>query len=248
MLLTADIGNSGITLGFFKEKKLIQTYKILLKTDEKELKNDIKTDFNISNCIISSVVRGYDIKIKKIIDQSFNINSNIITNSDINKIIPNITKEPDKTGVDRLINVYSAMKQYSSPAIVIDLGTATTFDILNSKSEFIGGIIMPGISTQLKSLHSETSLLPQIQPEKINKTIGVDTKSSILSGIIRGQACAISGLIQQCKKEMGENPKVILTGGYSDLISEYLDEYDILDRNLTLQGLRLLWEDIFQGN
>ena len=132
---------------------------------------------------------------------------------------------------------------YSKPIIVVDLGTATTFDIVDKNGNFLGGVIMPGIKLQLNALSLNTSKLPKIEPDKSEIAIGNDTESAILSGVIRGSACAIEGLISQCEKELSEKAIIIATGVYCGLISKYMTrEFDFVNPYLTLEGLRFLYE------
>jgi type III pantothenate kinase len=151
-------------------------------------------------------------------------------------------KNPKEVGADRIANAIGAKEKYPLPAIVIDIGTATTFDIVSKKGDFLGGVIMPGLNLQFKSLSSNTSKLPRINAGISEKAIGDSTENALLSGIMRGSACAIEGLIHQCELELGERATVIATGGQSRLVSEYmLRSFDYIDSNLTLEGLKFLY-------
>ena len=145
-----------------------------------------------------------------------------------------------EVGADRIANVVAAVNKYHDKSvIVIDFGTATTFDIVNSKKEFCGGIIIPGLKTQLKSLFLGTSKLPQIELGDSPKALGTTTEEAILAGVVRGSACAIDGLIEHCERELGEKAIIILTGGYSRLVSKYMKHpFDESNPILTLEGLR----------
>ena len=133
--------------------------------------------------------------------------------------------------------------KYKLPAIVIDFGTATTFDIVSKDGVFLGGVIMPGLNLQFKSLSSNTSKLPRISAGISEKAIGDSTENALLSGIMRGSACAIEGLIHQCELELGEKATIIATGGQSRLISEYMiRRFDYIDSSLTLEGLKSIFE------
>ena len=122
-------------------------------------------------------------------------------------------------------------------------GTATTFDIVNGSGEFVGGIIAPGLNLQLKALNKFTSKLPRIEVALSNTAIGHNTTDAILSGVLRGSASMIDGLIEQCEKELGEKAVVVATGGYSGLIANYLKRpFDFINPTLTLEGLRHLYQ------
>ena len=152
-------------------------------------------------------------------------------------------KNPKEVGADRIANAYGAKLKYKLPAIIIDIGTATTFGIVSKDGKFLGGVIMPGLNLQFKSLCTNTSKLPQINAGKSEKAIGNSTEDAILSGIMRGSACAIEGLIHQCELELGEKATIIATGGHSKLISNYMfRQFDYIDANLTLEGLKCLYD------
>ena len=135
------------------------------------------------------------------------------------------------------------MKLYDAPVIVVDSGSATTFDIVSADGNFVGGIIMPGVEMQLQSLYRNTSKLPEIEISDSDFVIGNSTESAILSGVVRGTACAIDGLISQCESEIGEDVMVIATGGCSEFLSKYMTrEFDEINPELTLYGLKYLYE------
>ena len=244
MLLVADIGNTNITLGIFKDKKFKFDFRLPsdkeLSQEEYEviLKSMLK-DYNIDGCVIASVVNELNVKFKAAIDNILGLNSIFVTD----KIHLGITIIADNTaevGADRIANVVAAVNKYHDKSvIVIDFGTATTFDIVNSKKEFCGGIIIPGLKTQLKSLFLGTSKLPQIELGDSPKALGTTTEEAILAGVVRGSACAIDGLIEHCERELGEKAIIILTGGYSRLVSKYMKHpFDESNPILTLEGLR----------
>ena len=252
MFLAIDIGNTNISLGILKKYTLIKTSKFrCIKNIKKEFfikdfKNFIQ-NINITDCAISSVVDEVTNIISESIETVCNIKPLIINNS-MNFNLKIKAQHPEKIGTDRITNACAAKKLYSSkPAIVVDIGTATTFDILDKNGDFIGGLIIPGINTQLKSLADNTSKLPDIEIQEINyltKTINTDTKKAILSGIVKGHAHAIEGLIEDCKKELNGKPIVIATGGNAKLISKYVkkDIFDEINPNLTLEGLYIINE------
>lgn len=247
MLLCVDIGNTNITLGIFDNDNLLETLRLAsdreLTQDEYEiLLHNLLKKYVIENCIIASVAQELDKIIKRSIDNIFHVNS-IILNNKLNYGISIKLKNPNEAGADRIANALAAYMLYSKPAIIVDLGTATTFDIINRQGEFIGGVIMPGLNLQLKSLNAYTSKLPRVDIGKSSSAIGNSTSKAILSGVIRGSACAIEGLIEQCEQELGEKATIIATGGYSTLISGYMNKvFDFVNPCLTLEGLKYLFE------
>jgi len=247
MLLTADIGNTSITLGLFEEDALVEEFRLAsdkdLPLEEYEvLLKSLFKQFSIDGCIISSVVEELNKKFQTAVKNVFKIEP-LFLSTEINTGIRIKLKNPKEAGADRIANAAGAYVLYKKPVIVIDFGTATSFDIVNSNGEFIGGVIAPGLNLQLKSLNTFTSKLPRIDVAVSEKAIGDNTVDAILSGVIRGAACMIDGLVIQCEKELGEKATIVATGGYSTLISSYMERpFDFINPTLTLEGLRYLYQ------
>ena len=247
MLLTADIGNTSITLGLFEEDALVEEYRLAsdkdLSLEEYEvLLKTLFKDFTVDGCIISSVVEELTQKFKTAVDNVFKLNS-IILSTEINTGVKIVLDNPQEAGADRIANAAGAYVLYKHPVIVVDFGTATTFDIVNTNGEFVGGIIAPGLNLQLKALNKFTSKLPRIEVALSNSAIGHNTSDAILSGVLRGSAGMIDGLIEQCEKELGEKAVIVATGGYSGLVANYLKRhFDFINPTLTLEGLRYLYQ------
>lgn len=172
----------------------------------------------------------------------------LVNNNSLSEIIPaqtfdnNLPSYPPTLQPSNNDNLSEISQSSPSAIIVVDFGTATTFDIVNSKGEFIGGIISLGIMSQLKALNKFTSKLPKEDVSLSPKAIGHNTHDAILSGVIRGTASMIDGMIEQCEKELGEKAIIVATGGYSGLIANYLKRtFDYINPILTLEGLRYLY-------
>lgn len=247
MFLAVDIGNTNITLGVFDNENLIETFRLASDKDLPLLEYEIllKTlfkNYKISECAIGSVVEELTNRLKQACENTFNIDVFLVdSNSDYGMKI--LLQNPQEVGADRVANAFCAKMKYYLPAIVVDIGTATTFDIVSKNGDFLGGIIMPGLNLQFKSLNSNTSKLPKIDVGYSEKAIGDSTENALLSGIMRGSACAIEGLINQCELELGEKATIIATGGHSKLLSEYMfRKFDYVNPSLTLEGLKKLHE------
>lgn len=251
MLLTADIGNTSITLGIFDESALVEEFRLAsdkdLSLEEYEvLLKSLFKNYKVDGCIVASVVEELTKKFKQAVDNTFKLNS-IVLSTEINTGVKINLDNPKEAGADRIANAAGAYVLYKHPVIVVDFGTATTFDIVNAKGEFIGGVISLGIMSQMKALNKFTSKLPQTDITISNSAIGHNTNDAILSGVIRGTACMIDGLVEQCEKELvlQDNAKkciLVATGGYSGLIANYLKRpFDFINPNLTLEGLRYLY-------
>lgn len=242
MLLTIDIGNTGIKLGLFENNSLVEEFRLASDKDlsQEEYEVLLRTLFKpykVEGCIIGSVVEELNPIFDGAIYNVFNVKPIFLTSKSNTGI--NITlKNPEEAGADRIANACAAYMKYKKACIVIDFGTAISFDIVNSNGDFLGGIIAPGLNLQLKALNKFTSKLPKVNVTLSEKAIGDCTSSAILSGVIRGTACMIDGLVKQCKKELNEDAMVIATGGFSGLISNYSEKsFDVINPLLTLEGL-----------
>ena len=245
MFLAVDIGNTNITAGVFNGDKLLETFRLISSFSNSDYYNkffsDIANKYVVKNCAIASVVDGLDSLVKSSVENIFLIEPLIIKSSSKTGIKITLPK-PESMGIDRIANIACAMTEYNPPFVVVDIGTAITIDIADKNGCFSGGIIMPGINMQLKALSDNTSKLPRIEIDKIPNAVGYDTKSAILSGVVRGSACAISGLIDEFEQELGYELKTIITGGQAEFLSEYMSRKgDVVTKDLTLQGIRILY-------
>lgn len=247
MLLTCDIGNTSITFGLFDGGILVNEFRLASDKDLPSIEyetilSSLLKEYKIEGCIISSVVEELTQKFKTVIDDVFKINAIILT-SDICTGIKICIDNPKEAGADRIANAAGAYRLYKAPIIVVDFGTATTFDIVNGNGEFIGGLISLGIMSQMKALNKFTSKLPKADVSLSPNAIGRNTNDAILSGVIRGTAAMIDGMVEHCEKELGEHATLVATGGYSGLIANYLKRpFDYINPTLTLEGLKYLYE------
>lgn len=251
MLLAIDIGNTSITLGVCNGKRIVYTVQVdanlniisLRKKVIGEFKN-IKRNFSvIDGVIICSVVPKL---LKEVKDFTIKIfcQRALIVGKDVFVPIKNCYLDPKQVGQDRLVCAYAAMQLYGKPAIIIDLGTAITLDVVSNKNNYEGGIIIPGIRLSAESLYKKTALLPRIDIHKPCALIGKDTEGSILSGIFYGYGAMISGLILKVERLIKGKPKVIVTGGYASIMKRYINrKVDIIDPFLALRGLLLIWDN-----
>lgn len=240
MLLALDIGNTNIAIGVFDNNRLIKKYAIPTKNRQyyPDLKKIIRKN-KITSTIICSVV---PLATKRLIRELKKLAVKKIDICGVNRKIPikNLYRYPGQVGQDRLVNAYAAVRLYRAPAIIIDFGTAITFDVVSAKKEYKGGMIIPGLGISLATLAENTALLPKIKLDRPHELIGRDTRNSILSGIIYGYSTLADGLINKLKAKLNNKPIVIGTGGNIKLIADYCREIDKIDINLTLKGLSLL--------
>ena len=250
MILVIDIGNTNTSLGIFEKDSLIKTFA--LSSDIKKTQDEYGIMLltilghnnlisNIKGAIISSVVPQLGEIYKNAILKYLNIEALNLSYKSKMPITLNLDNNKE-IGADRIANASAACIQYSLPSIVIDFGTATTFDIVDKNSCFIGGIIAPGLKIQAQSLSQFTSKLPKLKIEAPKSSIGKNTINAMLSGIVFGHCEMIKGMIKKCEKELGQKATIIATGGYSDVLFENSDKtIDYIDRDLTLFGLKELY-------
>ncbi|MFZ2602788.1 MAG: type III pantothenate kinase, partial [Candidatus Omnitrophota bacterium] len=151
---------------------------------------------------------------------------------------------PSQVGQDRLVNAYAGLTLYGAPLVVVDFGTAITFDVISKNGAYLGGMILPGLRISLAALSQQTALLPLVKLCNPKELIGRDTKYSILSGIIYGYAALTDGMIGKIKRKIGKNALVISTGGNANLVSKYCTEITKIDGDLTLMGLNFIYRNL----
>jgi type III pantothenate kinase len=247
MILAIDIGNTSTKLGVFDNENLFK--HLIIPTIRSKSADEIyaslqdELTFQFSAVIISSVVPELKESFYQLGEKYFNRTPIFVDNTFDSGLTIKYSK-PENLGVDRLIAAFSAVEKYGSPVIVCDFGTAANFEVVNSKREFLGGIIAPGIQTLADSLFLKTSKLPRVEIKKTAKVIENSTISCIQSGVFYGYIGLTEGILRRMIEELGEKPKVIATGGYANLIAENCNLIEIVDENLILEGLRLIYEKI----
>jgi type III pantothenate kinase len=240
MLLAIDIGNTFTKFGIFYNDSLYRRTKIPTirnQTAAEIYNSEIQP---VHAIIISSVVPELKNVYLELSQNYYNLEPIFVDNTfDFNLKIKYFP--PENLGVDRLVAAFAATEKYGVPCIVCDFGTATTIDVVNSKREFLGGIIAPGMQTMAESLSLRTSQLPKIEIGKPETVIGNSTKKSIESGIYFGYIGLVNGIIERMAIESGEMPKVVATGGFAKLIAESSAKITTVDDNLMLDGLNLIY-------
>ncbi len=251
MLLAIDIGNSNIVIGIYHEKQLKHCWRLLSDVNKSvddyavdiiELFLTAKIDaLKIEGCIIASVVPSLSEKIKKAVEKFFTGKVLLVGQSNVKLNLKIALKNKNEVGADRLINAIAAYKEFGGNLIVIDFGTATTFDVVGAKGEYLGGAIAPGINLSLKALHDMTAKLPKIEVKKQKKVIGKNTIEAMNSGVFFGYISLVEGLTARIDKELGLKTKKITTGGLAPIFNKEL-EIKHHRPNLTLDGLREVYE------
>lgn len=251
MLLAIDIGNTNIVFGVIEEKNIIDywrinsdTYKtadeygILLREALKSANIGIK---DIDNAIVSSVVPPLTPVLKRMIKRYFKIDA-LTVDENTRTGLKICYENPKEVGADRIVNAVAAYTIYDGPVIIVDFGTAITFCAVSRESEYLGGVIAPGIIISLEALSQKAAKLPRVLLEPPKSVIGRNTITSIQSGIIYGYAGLVDELVDRIKREMEGEPYVIATGGLAEMIAPQTRSIKEINPMLTLEGLRIVFE------
>jgi len=251
MLLAIDVGNTSIAVGIFKKKSLIKNWKIRTERDKTcdEYGIILLSLFSLSgmkvkeikSVILSSVVPPLTPVFQDLSRSQFGIKS-VVVGPGVKTGMAILYENPLEVGADRVVAAVAAYEKLGGPCVVVDFGTATTFDAVSSKGEYLGGAIAPGIQISAEALYLRTAKLPHIEIKKPRKAIGRTTVWSMQSGLYFGYIGLVSNIIQEIKRELGVEARVISTGGFAAQISHEIKSIDFHEPNLALEGLRILHE------
>ena len=237
MIIVGDIGNTEVKICFFynglKKKYLFKTDSLNKKIIRNKF-NFLRKKIYLKNAIISSVVPKTFSQIKKIFYNLYKVNCVELKKLNLTRLI-NIKVNKKEIGSDRLANAISVMSKNRN-FIVVDFGTATTFDVIK-KNNYLGGVIAPGVTLSLDNLIKKASLIPNIELHKSKSIIGKNTKQAVLSGFFWGYNGLINGIISKIKKKTNQKYKIIFTGGLAHLFNKDIKDNVTIDKNLTINGL-----------
>lgn len=250
MLLVCDIGNSNIVFGIYDGSRLLRNWRLTSRlnatVDEYlvmmgTLLDHHAGDSGISDAIISSVVPPLLPKLREVIErltgaEPLIVGPGVRTGLDIQY------EDPRQVGADRIVNAVAALERHEPPLIAVDFGTATTFDVVLEPNIYLGGIIFPGITISLDSLVNRTAKLPKVELSHVERIVGRNTSESIRSGILNGTGAMVDELIDRICEEQQIEPTILATGGFAGLVKDYSRRIQHVETDLTLFGLRLIWE------
>ena len=252
MLLVIDVGNTNTVMGVFQEDTLIVDWRIktIRDTTADEFNVLVKALFSdsrivhkskIKKILISSVVPPAVPILNSFCNKHINVDPVWVTPQLVRSLMKIKYKNPDEVGADRIVNAIAAYSKYKTSLIVVDFGTATTFDVISAKGDYIGGAITPGIAISAEALFQKASRLPRVEIfQPTDKVVGRDTTESIKSGIIYGYASLVDGMVERIGQEMNLSSLVVATGGLSPLLSRVASKIDKVEKSLTLDGLRII--------
>jgi type III pantothenate kinase len=255
MLLAIDLGNTNVVFGLFSGKKLLKEWRC--PTSKLKIQN---SKLKIEEVIVCSVVPALDNKLRKEIKKRFGVTPFFVTAQNIPGLKVRL-KNKKEIGADRVVDGLAAYTLYGGPLVIVDFGTATTFDAISARGEYLGGAIAPGIALARDALYEQTAKLPKIKISAPKGIIGKNTVSAMQSGLVFGYVAMVEGMVERMKTEIcaqysvvrtqntehrtrNTGIKVIATGGLAKLICKYTKVVDRIDTKLTLKGLQITGEKI----
>ena len=251
MLLAIDIGNTGVKVGVFDGDRLETTWQLATEihrmVDEYGillvglLQRQKLPPSKISGVSLCSVVPPLVRTFQEVCQKHLSIEP-LVVEAGVKTGLRIFMDNPREVGPDRVVNAVAAHKLYQKPVIVIDFGTATTFDVISKEGDYLGGAIAPGIGIASEALFDRTSVLPRIELIRPKQVIGKNTSSAMQSGIIFGYIGLVEGMIRRIEQELGSKTKVVATGGHAYTIAKEIPAIDVINPDLTLIGLRLIYE------
>lgn len=252
MIFVIDIGNTNTVLGIFENDEL--TYEWRIQTDIHKTKDEFAIliqslfDFKgisfseIEGIIISSVVPPIMQALEKMCEQYFDISPLVVGKNEVSSCLKISYPTPKEIGADRIVNAVGAVDMYDAPLIIIDFGTATTFCYVDENKSYHGGVIAPGIKISMDALYSNASKLPKIEIERPNQIVGQSTVEAMQAGVYYGYVGQVDGIVNRIKKEVGDDPVVIATGGLASLIAKESETIQHIEPHLTLKGLYMIYQ------
>ena len=250
MLLVVDIGNTTINMGVFDDDKLKASWHMATTIDRMAdeyaalllelLHHQSLAAASIKKVALCSVVPPLTATFSELFQRYLNI-SPLVVEAGVKTGVRIRMDNPREVGADRIVNAAAAHHLYKGAVIIVDLGTATTFDTVSREGDYLGGAIAPGIVTATETLFSRAAMLPQVELARPQRAIGTNTVDAMKSGIVFGYVGLVEGIVARIQQELGEPTKVVATGGYAELIAGETDIIDAVNPDLTLIGLRLIY-------
>ena len=252
MLLVVNVGNTETALGVFRDQELAHHWR--MSTRQERTADELALLFGgflgleglaftrqITGVAISSVVPPSTQALREMTERYFHFQP-VVVEPGVKTGIPILTDNPKEVGADRIVNAVAAFTKYGGPAIVVDIGTATTYDTVSERGEYLGGTIAPGLRISAEGLFQQTAKLPRVEITAPRSVIGKNTVEAMQAGLVFGKAAEIDGVVERIQKELGGDAVVIATGGLAHMLVPLCNAVDHHEPWLTLQGLRLIFE------
>ena len=251
MLLAVDLGNTNVVLGLYEGEKLVQTFRVATVRSRTEDEYAVLlqqlfslrqlSSASVSAAIIASVVPQLTDVMVSAIRQAVG-REPLLVGPGLKTGMPVLYDNPHDVGADRIVDAVAAYARFGAGVIVVDFGTATTFNCVSPKGEYLGGVIVPGVKVSLEGLMQSAAKLRPVELTAPPRVLGRNTTHALQSGVIHGYAAMVDGLVERLVEELGFPCRIIATGGLSSLIGKHSKRIEELDLNLTLEGLRILYE------
>ncbi len=251
MLLAVDTGNTHTVLGLFEGERLLADWRVATRKDAtademgvllRSLFTEARLDAGrVEGMIVASVVPDLNHVLAAVGRKYFELEP-LFVEPGIRTGVPILYDNPQEVGADRIVNAVAAVHRYGAPVIVLDFGTATTFDVVGSKGEYLGGVIAPGLGISAEALFQRAARLSRVDVRRPSRVIGRNTQESVQSGLFHGYVALVEGLVARLRAELGVDAPVVATGGLAPVFRSELGFLADVAPGLTLEGLRLLWE------